>query len=81
MRVDEYNSFSSLLQHYARCVSRLEQVGVRVAEQCRLRTYERRLHHARSTAEFVPYSPESDADFAFLGAFHKTHCLRIVQAY
>ena len=43
MRIDEYNSFSSLLQRYARALSRLERIGVRVAEQCRLRTYERRL--------------------------------------
>jgi hypothetical protein len=44
MRIDEYNSFSSLLPRYSNALSRLEQSGVCVAKQCRLRTYERRLN-------------------------------------
>jgi hypothetical protein len=43
MRIDEYNSFSSLLARYSKALSRLEQSGVCVAQQCRLRTSERRL--------------------------------------
>ena len=43
MRIDQYNSFSSLLRRYGAALSRLEECGVRVAQQSRLRTYEQRL--------------------------------------
>jgi hypothetical protein len=43
MRIDEYNSFNSLLPRYSKALSRLERSGVCVAQQCRLRKYERRL--------------------------------------
>jgi hypothetical protein len=43
MRVDEYNSFESLLPRYQKALACLEKRGVRVADQCRLRSYEARL--------------------------------------
>lgn len=43
MRVDEYNSFESLLLRYREALACLEIRGVRVVDQCRLRSYESRL--------------------------------------
>ena len=43
MRVDEYNSFESLLRRYSSGLTRLMGSGVRVSERSRLRSYERRL--------------------------------------
>lgn len=44
MRVDEYNSHSSQLQRYREALRTLEERGVRIADGCRLRTYEKRLN-------------------------------------
>ncbi len=41
MRVDEYNSFESLLIRYRHALSELERCGVKVSEVSRLRVYER----------------------------------------
>jgi hypothetical protein len=43
MQIDEYNSFISLQARYGNALARLQQYGVRVPKQCRLRTYELRL--------------------------------------
>ena len=43
MRIDEYNSFKSLLARYRTALRRLEENGIRVADGCRLRSYEIRL--------------------------------------
>jgi hypothetical protein len=43
MRIDEYNSFESLLLRYRTALKLLEDSGIRVADGCRLRSYEIRL--------------------------------------
>ena len=43
MRIDEYNSFESLLLRYRTALKQLEDSGIRVADGCRLRSYEIRL--------------------------------------
>jgi hypothetical protein len=43
MRIDEYNSFESLLHRYRAALRRLEGNGIKVADGCRLRSYEIRL--------------------------------------
>jgi hypothetical protein len=46
MRVDEYNSFESLLSRYRAALSRLAKYSVRIPDQSRLRAYELRLQQA-----------------------------------
>jgi len=64
MRVDEYNGFSSLLQRYSRVLLHLEEYGVRVPDQCRLRRYQTRLNQ-------LTVDPRStvDADLVFASTF------------
>jgi len=43
MKVDEYNSFESQLTRYGNALSVLEKLGIRLASNSRLRTYEQRI--------------------------------------
>ena len=55
MCIDEYNSFKSLLPRYRAALRRLEENDIRVAEGCRLRSYEillnQLLHDPRPAVE------------------------------
>lgn len=58
--IDESNGFKSLLHRYRAALSRLEESGVRVAEQCRLRSYETRLSQLLIDPRSpVPYTPSA----------------------
>ena len=74
MRVDEYNSLCSQLHRYSKALARLEQSGVRVAEQCRLRTYERRLSQL-----VVDPRAAVEADLVFTASFDLREVDEIVE--
>jgi hypothetical protein len=64
MRLDEYNAFKSLLPRYRAALRRLEENGVRVADGCRLRSYETRLNQL-----LLDPRPAVEAELVFVATF------------
>jgi hypothetical protein len=64
MRLDEYNTFKSLLPRYRAALRRLEENGVRVADGCRLRSYETRLNQL-----LLDPRPAVEAELVFVATF------------
>ena len=64
MRVDEYNSFESLLARYRQALTQLESHGIQIAGGSRLRIYERRLQQVVSDPR-----PALEEELVFAVAF------------